>query len=232
MMTKVRWQILGFALTAAATAAIGLVPGIFFGVMLFLVGGIILFVADSQFKAPPAGQLQRLRSLIDGNSKGVAARVDENRRLMEQLQLHFPEVFSTHQWMADVLHDNDHFFMALATQTCRMHLNNDGSIDHESGTIRAWPAAVPVRSAHPDTVVEKSAVRPLQRLTVEVQGLRQTSITRIIGELEHTIHQLQAGDRAGERHCNGVGYRFRLDPAVTGGIKWATPADTLPESVS
>lgn len=222
-MTRVRWQIAGYAIVMGAVLAAGFLPGMAVALLLFIVGGVIMFVADPDAKFGRNADLRRLRQIIEVTGHGVTMRVEENRHLMEGLQQHFPAIFTTHAWMADVIRCNDQFFMALATQTCPMRLNNDGTIEVSHGTLRAWPAAVPVHTTAPADYRPHQlpqAGYPLQQLTIRVQGLKLTSVDRLVGEIEHAIVQLKAGTRTYERHDGFVGYQLELEPQGTEPLNW------------
>lgn len=59
--------------------------------------------------------LRKIKSILNGNNRGVFKRIDENRELLLLLQTKHPEVLDKSPWIYDWLKSNDEFLEALAT---------------------------------------------------------------------------------------------------------------------
>jgi hypothetical protein len=62
----------------------------------------------------------------------------------------------------------------------------------------------------------KEHAYPLQQVTIQLQGTRQSSPEAVISQLEAVIARLRAGDTHGEVHDDDFGYRFTSRRASDG----------------
>ncbi len=160
-----------------------------------------------------------VREVLRTSQRGIYKRVDENRELMELLQEKAPGFLKDNFWVEGWLRSQDEFLNDLLRVV---------PIEDHRVTTGRFPRPWPENLAAPPAEALKEPVRaytppkawiehayPLQQITVQLQGIRQTERQRVIEQLETVLARLRAGELTGEDHDDDFGYRFEINPAST-----------------
>lgn len=81
-----------------------------------LLAALIHFVVASRLKKDVARDLLTIdvMGVVVHHSAGIHKRIDENRELIEHLQMHVPGYLVEFPWVADWLRSQDEFLVAMA----------------------------------------------------------------------------------------------------------------------
>lgn len=84
----------------------------------------------------PSSDLAHILQRLGG---GAHKRVDENRELLQMLQMSAPEFLEAHPWVVGWIKCNDEVFMALARMSSEQGLRDGERFGPRPNFPRPWP---------------------------------------------------------------------------------------------
>jgi hypothetical protein len=156
-------------------------------------------------------EVQQTLAIIGG---GIHKRIDENRELLELLRRETPALIAARPWIEGWLLSQDNFLVELAKQVPV----NPPRFRSESSPQNSpkFPRPLPdVQSSNSNTDWIKHAY-PLQHISIELQGTRQSDRQSLISQLESVLARLRAGELTGEEDDDDFGYRFSVNAKSLG----------------
>lgn len=84
-------------------------------------------------------RIAAIEDVVNRIGRGVFKRIDENRELLELLQLRCPEFMTEHPWVEAWLSSHDDFFTELAKATRAVNSDEVGNRIGRRPYPRPWP---------------------------------------------------------------------------------------------
>lgn len=162
--------------------------------------------------------LEKVRCILGKSEGGIYKRIDENRELLELLQLQAPTLLGRNPWIVGWLKSQDTFLNELASVV----KVEDLMFGERNDFPRPWPMKPVITNSTNHNWIQHAY--PLQQITVRLQGTRLSKREDIIIQTETVLERLKRGEMQGEDHDDDFGYSFNVEPTSLGPSFFDKPA--------